>query len=393
VSDLSVSRSISPAGRAVLSLASGLIWILLAAVVGAVLGYVYSKASVPQYRSLARLLPPAVSQNVASNLMTAVGGSGDLAASAAGLKNPAELYVGIMRSRSVLLPVIQKFDLIKHYGDSDIDSTERRFNQNLYTTVGKDGIIAVEVVDKDSQLAAQLCNEIINSMYDSSRRLAADERERRERFYAPWLHDAHVQLTAAEDALKAAESRTGLTRVKGQEESNVYAAAELRAQITNMTATLRAMEQYAAPGNPELQRGKAQLASMQARLAGMERRFDQQPPPALQMPLSEAVASSDSVGRLRREVRLRENLLELIAKISEVSKVDENKDLSLIKVLDAAVPTARPVTPRTSVNTVLGALLGISVVTAYILFRHHLRTRRGGSSFWPELKRAVLRRR
>jgi uncharacterized protein involved in exopolysaccharide biosynthesis len=361
---------------------------LVGLVAGALAGVGANLVSTPIYRAQAKLLPPQVSSNVASNLMMVVGGSGDLAASAAGQKNPSELYIGILRSRSVLLPIIAAHQLEEHYKAKTTDDAELRLNANLFTTLGKDGIIVIEVTDKLPELAATLCNAVIEEMYVVSRRLAIDERERREKFYAPWLNDARTRLAKAEATLKSAEMRTGLSRIKGQEESLILSAAELQSQITLLAATAKAMRAYAANANPELQRLEAQLSALRGRLSEMDRQVGGVST-SLHVPLSAAAEIAEEVGRLRRDAKLQENLLDIVSRIAELSKVDETRDLSLIKVLDHAKPPSKPVSPRMTINVVLGSGVGLFFVFAFILIRHQLSSTDPTGLFWQEVKRSL----
>ena len=360
-----------PLGSAAVALVKARYLLLAATLLGVLAGLLAYLIANPVYRAQARVLPPQVSSSVASNLMMSVGGSGDLAASAASQKNPSELYLGILRSRSVLLPLIETHQLVAHYRVDTIDDAERRLNTNLATTLGKDGIILIEVSDKNAALSATLCNAAIEQMYEVSRRLAGDERQRRDHFYAPWLADARARLTQAESKLREAERRTGLSRIKGQEESLITSAAELQSQITSISSAATAMRAYATPNNPELQRVEAQLAALRSRYSQMERKVEGGQN-SLQVSLSSANETAEEVSRLRRDAKLQEGLLEVVSRIAELSKVDETRDLSLIKILDRAIAPTKQISPRRSINTVLGAGVGFFIAFMFVLARHQV---------------------
>ncbi len=358
-----------PLGAAVVAIVKSRNLLFAGTLFGLLAGLVAFFIIEPVFRAQARVLPPQVSSTVASNLMMLVGGSGDLAASAAGQKNPSELYLGILRSRSVLLPLIEAHQLVAHYRVETIDDAERRLNANLATTLGKDGIIVIEVSDKDAALSATLCNAAIEQMYEVSRRLASDERQRRNNFYAPWLADARGRLVQAESRLREAERRTGLARIKGQEESVISTAAELQSQITSIASAAAAMRAYATPGNPELQRVEAQLGALRARYSQMERRTEGGQN-SLHVSLSSANETAEEVSRLRRDAKLQEGLLEIVSRIAELSKVDETRDLSLIKILDRAVAPTKQISPRRSINATLGAGVGFFIMFMFVLAKH-----------------------
>ena len=65
------------------------------------------------YKATVKLLPPQQAQSSASMLLSQLGGLGAAAAGAAGLKNPADVYVGMLKRRKIGVRFYERFDL--HY--------------------------------------------------------------------------------------------------------------------------------------------------------------------------------------------------------------------------------------------------------------------------------------
>src|SRR6266704_2927404 len=88
---------------------------LAAAVLAAVLSLFLSNI----YTATTRILPPQQSASAASALLSQLGGAlGGLAGAAGGafgLKNPNDLYIGMLKSRTVADNLIDRFDLNKVY--------------------------------------------------------------------------------------------------------------------------------------------------------------------------------------------------------------------------------------------------------------------------------------
>ena len=93
---------------------------------------------------------------------------------------------------------------------------------------------------------------------------------------------------------------------------------------------------------------------------------------SLQVSLSSANETAEEVSRLRRDAKLQEGLLEVVSRIAELSKVDETRDLSLIKILDRAIAPTKQISPRRSINTVLGAGVGFFIAFMFVLARHQV---------------------
>ena len=53
------------------------------------------------YKATTKLLPPQQAQSGASALLAQLGGAAGLAAGVAGMKNPSDVYVGMLKSRTV----------------------------------------------------------------------------------------------------------------------------------------------------------------------------------------------------------------------------------------------------------------------------------------------------
>jgi tyrosine-protein kinase Etk/Wzc len=70
------------------------------------------------YKSNVKLLPPQQAQSGAAALLSQLGGVAGAAAGAAGLKNPNDLYIGMLKSRSISDKLIAKYDLKRAY-DTD----------------------------------------------------------------------------------------------------------------------------------------------------------------------------------------------------------------------------------------------------------------------------------
>jgi uncharacterized protein involved in exopolysaccharide biosynthesis len=78
-------------------------------------------------------------------------------------------------------------------------------------------------------------------------------------------------------------------------------------------------------------------------------------------------------GRLLREARTQEEVVLTLTRQHEIARVEEQKDVPVINVLDPAVPPAFRSAPRRSLLTALGFLLGLAGGAAWILRRQDIR--------------------
>lgn len=318
------------------------------------------------YEATSRILPPQQQQSTTAAMLSQLGGLASLAGAAGlGLKNPSDLYVGLLKSRTVADALIQRFDLLKLY-DEDYP-TEARKELDRHTTIrtGKEGIIAIEVEDKDPKRAAAMANAYVEELNKLTQTVAVSEAGQRRVFFERQLLQAKDNLTAAEIAARQGLEKGGLAQVDAQGRSLIEVMARLRAQISAKEVQIGAMRAFAAEGNPELQRTQQELESARRELARIE---GSSPVAAAGKAGQSDSGGLDNLGRLR-QVKYYEYLYEFMAKQYEIAKIDEAKEGTLVQVVDKAIEPDRKSRPRRSfivLLTALGALF-VSIVWVSIL--------------------------
>src|SRR5712692_4917936 len=128
------------------------------------------------YTGTTRILPPQQSASAATALLNqlsgVLGGLGGAAGGALGIRNPNDLYVGMLKSRTVADNLISRFELGKVYDEGYLSNTRKRLEKETTITAGRDGIITVEVDDKDPKRAADLANAHVDELTKLTKVLA-----------------------------------------------------------------------------------------------------------------------------------------------------------------------------------------------------------------------------
>ena len=113
--------------------------------------------------------------------------------------------------------------------------------KNTNIASGKDGVITIEVDDKDPKRAAEMATAYVDQLRDLTLNLAVGEAGQRRLFFETQLKKSKDDLAKAEVDLKQFQQKTGLIDPKGQAGLTVSTAASLRAQITAREVQLAAM--------------------------------------------------------------------------------------------------------------------------------------------------------
>ncbi|MFZ0536211.1 MAG: Wzz/FepE/Etk N-terminal domain-containing protein, partial [Candidatus Sulfotelmatobacter sp.] len=244
-------------------------------VVGAaVLAAIVSLLLPVQYEAKIALLPPAQNSSIGSSLLGQLGGIGalgslaSLAGGSLGIKNPADMYVSLLQSRTVEDAMIQRFGLMKEYRVKKMSEARKAFEHHTTAVAGtKDGLIRLTVEDHDPKRAAELANGYVEEFRRLSASLAITEAARRRLFFQQQVEQAKQSLTAAEDAMTKTQQSTGVLQIDSQARALIESAAMLRAQVMAKEVQIEGMRSFATDDNPNLVLAKQELAALQAQLA------------------------------------------------------------------------------------------------------------------------------
>lgn len=313
------------------------------------------------YRSSTKLLPPQQSQSGAAALLSQLGGLSGVAASAAGLKNPNDLYIGMLKSRTVADRIIHRFDLKRVYGTPSLEEARLKLAANTFVSTEKDGLITITFQDRDKKLVAPLANAYVDELLKLTKVLAVTEAAQRRLFFERELEQAKNKLVTSEAALKGALDTDGVSNVDTESAAVIATVAQLRARISLKEIELRSIGAFLTPTNPDYRRAEQELASLRAEMSRLQNgtgggKTDGQP----------AVKSGgqDNVQRLR-DVKYYQMLYALLAKQYEGARLDEARDSAVVQVLDTALEPERRFAPKRTFLVLLSTFAAF--ITALLL--------------------------
>jgi tyrosine-protein kinase Etk/Wzc len=344
-----------------------IVLIIVAAAIGSAL---YALQLPNIYTATARVLPPQQSQPIAAAMLGQLGGLAGIAGGSLGLKNPIELYVGMLKSRTVADHIIERFALQALYRADTMAATRSALAANTRIATGRDGLIVVDFHDKDAKLAAAVANAYVEELEKLTQGLAVTEAAQRRLFFQRQLERTKDELIRAEIAARSAMEKGGVAMVDEQGRSIIEAISRVRAQITTKEVQISAMQGFANEQNPELMRARQELQALHQQLRKLEGAGTGSTSSASSRSANEGLKNLG----LLRDVRYNEILFELIAKQYELAKIEESKDAALIQVVDHAVVPDRKSKPnRTSI--VLVAVLAAAVAGVLLALLREMRER------------------
>ena len=353
--------------------------ILKAALIGLALSTIVAFILPAKYTAKGQVLPPSGNTNIANMLMGSMasgngamgGAASSMLSGALNIKNPSDLYVAMLKSRTVADAIITKFDYRKGLlGTESWEDTRKRLEKHTDISVGKEGVITIEVEDRSPERARQIAQAYIDELFNLSETVSVSEAGQRRIFFDKQLLAEKDQLTNAEIELKKVQQATGLIVPSEQARASIEGVARIRGMISAKEVQIAAMQHFASANNPELQQAQQELAALREQLNRLERGQ-----PGVDLEGSSIVVpgkvpeSSLEFIRKYRDFKYHETIYELLAKQVELARLDEAKDYAALQVLDTPVTPDKRSKPMRSGIIAIGTLLWLLAASVYWIYR------------------------
>lgn len=367
--------------------------ILIVTLVCLFLGVVVSLLLKPTFTATATILPPQQQQSSASALLGQLSSLAGLGGAGGLLKNPADIYVAMIMSRTSADDLIHRFHLQSVYKTKTMEDTRKAFKSHVTTEMTKDGVIEIDVKDHNPQLASDLANGLVSGLYHLTSTLAITEAAQRRLFFYQQMQAEKTALAAAQEDLRKTQEKTGLIQLSDQAAEIIRNVADLRAQIVSREVDLQAMRTYATDQNPDVTRLQQQIDTLQKQLTTMENNQRRIQPGNIQLPTVQVPKAGLEYANKLREVTFHTTLLTLLSKEYEAARIDEAKSVPLIQVVDHAVPPDKKSGPPRMLLAFAAGVLGFIGACFWAFVRHTLRRIEGNPENAQKLRqiRAALR--
>src|SRR5712691_772303 len=337
------------------------------------------------YTASAKIMPP--QQNQSMGAMAALSQLGPLAALAGGglgLRTPSDLYVAMLRSRTVADNLIDRYSLMNVYRKTLREDARLQLTGHTEMLAGKDGVISIFVDDRDPRRAADLANGYVDELEKLTKTLAVTEASKRRLFFEREVKMASDDLANAEVALKQTQEKTGLILLDSQSRAMIESLTSLRARVAAEEVLVQQMRTFAAPENPQLIREEKALEALRDQLNRLEggqgkRLF-------ADVPIQNVPSAGLEYVRKYRDVKYREALFELLAKQYEAAKIDEARDSLIVQQLDKAIVPERKSWPPRTALVLASTLLALIVAIVAVFFLEAMERGKEDTQFMAQFR-------
>jgi len=211
--------------------------------------------------------------------------------------------------------------------------------------IGSSNMIRISVTSSDPKETAKLVNTFAQ-FYAQKR---TDDRNRRAREFRESVEEHLARVTVR---LKQAEDELRIFREKMP---TIGLGGALTSKLLDLKARLADLQKKYTPQHPEIIKIQHQIASTEAELKTL---------PAEEIELA----------RLTREVKVNEDLYNLLNRQLKEAQVKEADRFEPVSIVNLAIPPRTPIRPNRPLNITLGGILGLILSVGLALVAENLDT-------------------
>lgn len=339
-----------------------------------VIGYALSIPNI--YTSTAQLMPLDPQSLSSASMLNALAGNTapGMASSLISGRTPGTTAIGILNSRVAQDDLINRFDLLrlyhcKFYVDARSILVKRRtFEENKVT-----GIISISVMDTDRYRARDLAEAYVEELNKLINQVSTSSASRERVFLEERLRSLKSDLDASSLKLSQFSSHNATLNPQNQGQELLEAAGRLQGELITAQSELYGLKAQYSDDNVRVRDARARVDELQRQLRkmggignkedGSDLTTDQLYPSIRELPIL-GVTYSD----LYRQMIMQENIYEILSRQYELAKVEEAKEIPVIKVLDEPELPERKTSPHRSIIVLLGTLASTFAGIVWIVF-------------------------
>jgi uncharacterized protein involved in exopolysaccharide biosynthesis len=334
--------------------------ILSAILIFLLLLFIYPRS----YSAQTTILPPENKSQMGS-LGSLLGGqdlSGLLSGSFANANS--QLFMEILKSRSVAEYVVRKHNLVDYFNVENELEAVNNVSSNLDVEINKEGILKVSVnvssslipmlfddLDSMRHFAANLSNSFIEALDKVNREKLSNKAGKTREYIESEITKTKLLLDSVETELMNFQENNKMVALPEQVSSVIDAAAKIKSEIIKTEIEIGLLKTNLTEDSKELQLLKRKLEQLQEQYSKMELGNQD-----YLVAFKEVPELGKQLASLLREVKIHNEVYLLLQQQYYKEKIQENRNLPTVDVLDKAIPPLKPESPRILFSTLLGGI-------------------------------------
>lgn len=321
-----------------------------------------------QYKATATIMIPPDNQMGLGGLSSLLGGKSSIASMGSklfGMSNTSEdLLLGILNSRTALVNVIKKFELMKYYEikDNNMDKTIKALRADILADPNEYGMIEFSIINKSPKISAEIANYLV-TLVDSMNIDLNILRAKNNRVFIENRYLQNVKdLKNAEDSLFKFQRKYGIVAVPEQLEVTVKAAAEIESELMKKEMEAFFVKQGYGELSPQYLGTQQEINLLRQKVQELKNSPNLGSTSNILFSFKDMPQIAIQYLRAYREVEIQQSILEIVMPMYEQAKVEEQKSVPTIMLIDKAATPELKYSPKRSVY-----ILGIFFLSIFLL--------------------------
>jgi tyrosine-protein kinase Etk/Wzc len=319
------------------------------------------------YQSTATILPPLNTPGIETLIPEEVRGflGGFLSEN-----NEANIYLAIIKSRSIREKMIDKFELDKVYRFKKpypIEDLLNVLDKNI--KIEFDGVnpLKVSVIDRDPERVAAM----VNYMTDELDKMYQEINNRRAFYNRQFLEkrvtETRTTLAEYEDSLKNFQEANQAISLPDQAKASIDVASNLIAKMMALDVQIQVLKASVEPNYPQLRMLIEEKKGIENQIAKLTQASPKETTDIVPLPSFNELPELGMIYlRLYREVEIQSKLLEYLIPQYEQARIQEVRDTPTVTILDQGrVPTKR-IKPQRKIIVIISMILAFIISTAFV---------------------------
>ncbi len=314
------------------------------------------------FEATVSVLPPETSSSSGLGSLLAGGDLSNIIAGKGGSAS-SQLYLEIIKSRSAAEYVVKKLNLTTYYKTNSVQVAAQRLSNSLNAEVTKEGIIKIssEVstpmfsrfsVETDSakSLSAKIPNAFVEALDYINRDKLVSKAKKTRIYLEEQIKITKAQLDSSEVRLMDFQKQNKAISLPEQLKASIDNAAKLKSEIVSNEIQLGLLSGNLKEDNDVYIALKTKIDQLKSQYSKMDA-GDQD----YLLSFKDVPEFGLKLASLMRDAKIYNEVYLLLQQQYYREKIQENKDLPTVEILDNAIEPMTPKGPRVLFSTAMGA--------------------------------------
>ncbi|MEE9168376.1 MAG: GNVR domain-containing protein [bacterium] len=324
-----------------------------------------------EYTSTGTILPPQEEAGIELGFLSMLTDLPVGIPSLPGFVRPGELYLALLRSRSVRDSVIQRLDLMEYFGTQYMTDALTKLAGITNFDLTEENILVIQATDRTPEFSRKIVTTYMEMLDRVNQKIKKTSAQNFREFLEKRLAEADDDLKQAAERVRNFQMDHKIIALEEQTRTAIEMAAKLMAEIQMKEVELHLAEKNLDPTHATVVQLKSQLVEFEKQLDKLEIGAGLNSEDYI-IPFSEVPDLAMQYAFLTKDLEVLKAIYTLLTQQFEQAKIQEKKDIPTLRVLDLPNLPDKKSKPQRRLIVMAAALLSFFVSLFVIFFVEYL---------------------